>query len=320
MIQFSVVIPLYNKEKHINRAINSVLNQRFQAAEIVIVDDGSTDNSANEVQKFKGDRRIRLIRQNNFGVSAARNKGVSEASYEMIAFLDADDEWKPDFLLQILRLYNNFPDCGAYATAYDIIEQNEKKCVPYIIGIPPAPWIGIIPNLFRMMQYDLPFSSSSVVMPKSIFEEMNGFPKGIKRGEDKILWVRLGMKYPIAYSPSCLAIYHREATNRACNIFDPESQASDLIDKMIENQEVPPTLLGDITDYNSLLKIQRAQELVKEGEAKLARNILYSIKKNRKYRLKWLWWYFWSYIPYPLIKFFVATRIKEINSQQKSSK
>lgn len=320
MIQFSVVIPLYNKEKHITRAINSILNQKYQPAEIVIVDDGSTDHSVNEVEKFKEDSRIRLIRQKNLGVSAARNNGVSETTNELIAFLDADDEWKPEFLSQIQRLYNNFPDCGAYATAYEIIEQNGKRCVPYIKGIPPAPWIGIIPNLFRMMQYDLPFMPSSVIIPKSVFEEMNGFPIGIKRGEDKILWVRLGMKYPIAYSPSFLAIYHREATNRACHIFDPESQASDLLDKMLKYQEVPSALLGDVTNYNSLLKIQKSQELVKEGEAKLARNLLYSIKKNSKYRLKWIWWYLWSYIPYPLIKFLVAIRIKELDSQQKRSK
>ena len=89
----SVVIPLYNKEKQIKRTIQSVLTQTFQDFEIVIVNDGSTDNSTIEVEKIK-DSRIRLIHQENAGVSAARNKGIEEAKYELIALLDADDEWK----------------------------------------------------------------------------------------------------------------------------------------------------------------------------------------------------------------------------------
>ena len=89
----SVVIPLYNKEKQIKRTLQSVLTQTFQDFEIVIVNDGSTDNSTIEVEKIK-DSRIRLIHQENAGVSAARNKGIEEAKYELIAFLDADDEWK----------------------------------------------------------------------------------------------------------------------------------------------------------------------------------------------------------------------------------
>ena len=85
----SVVIPLYNKEKQIRKTLQSVLTQTFQDFEIVVVNDGSTDNSAIEVEKVK-DPRIRLIHQQNAGVSAARNKGIEEARYELIAFLDAD--------------------------------------------------------------------------------------------------------------------------------------------------------------------------------------------------------------------------------------
>ena len=92
----SVVIPLYNKEKYIKRAIESVLNQTFQKFEIIVVNDGSTDKSAEIVQNIK-DPRIRLINQKNAGVSAARNRGIQEAKYEYIAFLDADDFWEKIF-------------------------------------------------------------------------------------------------------------------------------------------------------------------------------------------------------------------------------
>ena len=100
----SVVIPLYNKEKQVAHTLQSVLRQTFQDFEIVIVDDGSTDHSVEEVEKVR-DTRIRLVHQQNAGVSAARNRGISEAKYDLIAFLDADDEWKPEYLETQYGLY-----------------------------------------------------------------------------------------------------------------------------------------------------------------------------------------------------------------------
>jgi hypothetical protein len=224
--------------------------------------------------------------------------------------LDADDEWKPDFLSHIQRLHNNFPDCGAYATSYEVIEEDGNKSFPAAIGIPPAPWIGIIPNLFRMMQKGSPFFTSSVIITKAVFQDLNGFPIGVKRGEDKTLWIRLGVKYPIAYSPSRQVVYHTDAINRASNIYERESADTNLLDRMLKNQEVPSSLIEDIKDYNAFLKIQKVSTMVKEGHANLARNLLNSTKENQRYHHEWLWWYFWSIMPYSLIKLVQWIRIK----------
>ena len=116
----SVVIPLYNKEKQIKRTLQSVLTQTFQDFEIVIVNDGSTDNSTIEVEKIK-DSRIRLIHQENAGVSAARNKGIEEAKYELIALLDADDEWKNKYLEVQYDLYKKYPKCDIFACNYEFV-------------------------------------------------------------------------------------------------------------------------------------------------------------------------------------------------------
>jgi glycosyltransferase involved in cell wall biosynthesis len=306
-MNISVVIPLFNKEQYIGTALGSVLNQTIQPDEIVVVDDGSTDNSANEVLSIQ-DERIRLIQQPNAGEGAARNRGVAESRNELVAFLDADDEWKPDFLLHIQRLHNNFPYCGAYATTYEIIDPDGSKSYPFLEGVPPAPWIGIIPNLFTMMQHGTPFFPSSVVIPRYICQDLNGFPEGIRQGADKMMWVRLGVKYPIAFSPSTQVVYHRDAINRACHTFERESATANLIDRMLINQEVPLTLLEDIKDYDAYLKIQKARHRVKAGEANSARELLNSIQQNHKYRHQLLWWYFWSFIPYRFLRLIQSIR------------
>ncbi len=122
-MQFSVVIPLYNKSQYINRALNSVLFQSIQDFEIVVIDDGSVDGGGDLVRKY-ADQRIRLIRQENQGASAARNNGYRVTRSEFVAFLDADDEWKPGFLEKIKELVEKFPNCGAFGTSFEIIDKN----------------------------------------------------------------------------------------------------------------------------------------------------------------------------------------------------
>lgn len=300
-MNFSVVIPLYNKGPYIKRAINSVLNQTIQDFEIIVVNDGSTDNGQEIVEGIR-DPRIRLINQPNQGVSIARNRGIEESRYPYIAFLDADDEWKPDFLAHIQMLYNNFPDCGAYATSYEIIDPKNIVLYPNLGSIPPEPWIGIIPNLFQLMQRNSPFCASSIAIPRNVLLLLNGFPEGIQQGEDRILWTRLGIKYSIAFSPSPQAIYHREATNRACQIFLPEPETANYIDKMLINNEVPVALIDDIQDYRACLLLQKAHLMVIEDHADMARPLLRSIGKNKKYSLQILKWYSLSLLPYKVIK------------------
>jgi glycosyltransferase involved in cell wall biosynthesis len=306
-MKISVVIPLYNKEKYISRTLESVLKQTLPADEIVVIDDGSTDNSAGEVLRFV-DTRIRLIHQQNSGEGAARNRGVKEAKHDLVAFLDADDEWKPDFLLHIQRLYNNFPDCGAYATAFEIAEPGGNKSCPAFAGIPSAPWIGIIPNFFRMMQYGNILSSSSVAIPKRVLLDLKGFPEGIIQGADRMLWVCLGMSYPIAYSPSLEVLIHGDATNRASTVFVSEPKTANLIDKMLRNQEVPLELVADVKDYNAYLKIQKVKHRVKAGQGTSARQLLITIKENKKYRQQVLLWYFFSFVPYPVLRLIQKAR------------
>ena len=119
-VEFSVVVPLYNKEREVGAALDSVLGQRRLPREIIVVDDGSTDGGAAVVGGYTSPL-IRLVTQKNAGVSAARNRGAVLARSEYIAFLDADDRWQPGYLEKMAFLIEQYPDCGAYAAAFDIV-------------------------------------------------------------------------------------------------------------------------------------------------------------------------------------------------------
>ena len=145
----SVVIPLYNKEKQIKRTLQSILAQTFQDFEIVIVNDGSIDNSIIEVEKVK-DSRIRLIHQKNAGVSAARNKGIEEAKYELIAFLDADDEWKSKYLEVQYNLYRKYPECDIFACNYEFVNEKHDISPTIIKKLSFEENDGILNNYFEV--------------------------------------------------------------------------------------------------------------------------------------------------------------------------
>lgn len=218
----SVVVPLYNKERHIARAINSIYSQTYKNVEVLIIDDGSTDNSANVVKAINKDN-LYLIRQDNKGVSAARNSGIKRSQGEIIAFLDADDEWRTDFLETIIRLITQYSEVGLYATSYFTCNSNGILTSMDFDGIPAAPWCGLIDNYFKLLLYSLPISSSSVAIPKKVFTDVGMFTEGEPRAEDQEMWFRIALKYKIAYYNIPCATYYQNAENRACkSIFEKE--------------------------------------------------------------------------------------------------
>lgn len=208
----SVVIPLYNKYNLIAKTLQSVFTQTFTNYEIVIVDDGSTDSSAEVVQAIK-DPRIKLIRQKNSGVSVARNRGISEARGEYIAFLDADDEWKPDYLDTINHLTKRFQDAEVFSTRYEFRDEYNNRHDNVINHIPFDDQEGILSNYFDVaLSSDPPLWTSAVVVSKSALEEVHGFPVGVTSGEDLITWARLACKFKIAFSKKICACYYTPTT------------------------------------------------------------------------------------------------------------
>ncbi|HID21923.1 MAG TPA: glycosyltransferase [Planctomycetaceae bacterium] len=205
----SVIIPLFQKEETVERAIRSVLSQTVQDFEIVVVNDGSTDDGPEVVRRI-GDPRIRLLHQSNQGVSAARNRGIAEARAELIAFLDADDEWLPGFLEAVLGLEEKYPQAGVFATNYYFCDGEGRYSLPRIRGLPKPPWEGILEDYFAVAaRSDPPLWTSAVCVRKKAIQSVGGFPTGVASGEDLLTWARLAVRGQVAYSSAPCAIFRR---------------------------------------------------------------------------------------------------------------
>ena len=296
--EVSVVIPLFNKGRYIARAINSVLAQTFQDFEVIVVDDGSTDDGAVVVKGFD-DPRIQLIQQENRGVSAARNRGIEAARAELVAFLDADDEWLPDHLETLVRLCKMCPEAGAYTTAYLVKYPDSRLKTPNYHAIPGKPWEGLIPSYFKSAAFGASPASTTVVgIPKLILKEMGCFNTETWWGEDTDLWGRIAFKYPIAFSWSGLGIYHTEATNRLCNRIEPinEHIFVKTAKNAIEAGDIPPDIYEDLLAYLDKKQIETAWKNYLANKPDLARKNLKGCMTD-KHTINKYWALFWTYIP-----------------------
>lgn len=206
MVFFSIIIPLYNKEKHIEETLKSVFNQTFTDYEIIIINDGSTDESENIVRSFNSEK-IKLYNQKNQGVSTARNLGIEKANGKLIAFLDADDYWFPNHLETISNLYKDFPDCGMYCSRYKIKTAKNHFQFPHHNGLNDS-FRGIVEDYFLS---NIPFRitwTSSLAIPKKILDEIGGFSPEVTNGQDLELWTKIGIHHSVAITNTITAIYN----------------------------------------------------------------------------------------------------------------
>ncbi len=211
-MRFSVIIPLYNKALYVAKAIQSVLKQTYTDYELIIMDDGSEDDSfSGALKAIDGHGNCHLYRQKNGGVSVARNNAVALSRGDYLCFLDADDWWAPTFLEEMSQLINEFPEAGIFGTNYTIVNETKHKTRVAPVGIEPGFTKGYI-NYCQVYAKTLamPLTSISVAIPRPVFDEMKGFPKGIKLGEDFMLWMHIASKYKVAFLNKPLAYYNQD--------------------------------------------------------------------------------------------------------------
>lgn len=217
MPKISVVIPLYNKGFIISETLESVLAQTFTDFEIVIVNDGSTDDSFEIVSQYSDDR-IRLYNQENKGVSKTRNAGIEYAKSELIAFLDADDYWHPNHLEELYKLYIDFPNCCLYASRYfmKISEENTIKTT-YIQAVSDN-FRGILPDYFlASMQYRVGLTSA-VAIPKKILQKDFLFNPELNGQEDLELFTKIAIHKPVAITNKYSVAYNFAIENQLSKI------------------------------------------------------------------------------------------------------
>jgi glycosyltransferase involved in cell wall biosynthesis len=312
----SVVIPLYNKEKSILRAINSVLHQSEQDFELIVVNDGSSDQSAALVANLSDHKKIRLINQDNAGVSAARNRGIIEAKSELIAFLDADDEWHPDFLKTILEMKSQFPDGSVFSTLYSVQEQTGELTLPNVAPFFESGYRGFIENYLNVIRSVLPFDSSSFAVTKKAFQEIGGFPVGINFGEDVDTFIRLSMRHKIVYINKSLAIYHCDAENRAGDLYYPSMNeyypVKNLV-QMVRAGEIPKHLRQSAIEYIAKSQLSLANSHLYYGNPRQARELIHSCSGTKIFFKKWIVLYLYTFIPPDILMLLI--KIKNISRE-----
>lgn len=212
-LPISVVIPLYNKERYIASALESILDQSYQPAEIIVVNDGSTDRSTEVVELFN-DPRIKLINQEHSGVSAARNTGWRMAQSEWVAFLDGDDEWKTDFLLKTSTMVRALAKEGVVVVGSSHMDENGQ---PWVDDASPS---GLIEDYFgasAAIRRSL-LHGSAVLVKKQALMEIGGFPEGIQFGEDNDTWCRLAWTGPIGFIKEPLVVRNLQAEGNTARL------------------------------------------------------------------------------------------------------
>ncbi len=223
-MQVSVIVPLYNKGRSIERTVRSILAQTYQDFELLIIDDGSTDDGP-EIIRTIVDPRIRLIQQSNAGPGAARNRGVAEALGDFVAFLDGDDEWLPNYLLaSIERLRTCGTDVAATVSGYieypsqvsrEQMWRRRGLCAEMLRITPETHYSKVIAILAYL-------SPCTTVMRRSLLMKLGGFLEdGCRYGEDAFLMIKLIFNYGVVVSMEPLVIYHKEDSALSANFKGP---------------------------------------------------------------------------------------------------
>ena len=254
-MRFSVIIPLYNKAPYIEKALRSVLEQTFNDYEMIVVDDGSTDDSYSVAKSVleASERPFKLIHQENSGVSTARNKGVAASSGEYICFLDGDDWWAPTFLEKMDELIQDYPEAGIYGTNYYYVKNGRQRVC---VKIAETGYINYCKVYSEGMA--MPLTSITVSMPREVFNESGGFRKGLKMGEDFDLWIRIALKYKVAFLNEPLAYYNNDsnpAWRGIKKLHDPSSHMLWNLDYLTEEEVKNP-------DYKHLVDNLRVYSLL----------------------------------------------------------
>lgn len=203
---FTAVIPLFDKATTVERALESVCRQEFPPAEILVVNDGSTDGGDAVARRYP-DARVRVLDQPNRGVSAARNIGLRAATQPFVAFLDADDRWRSTFLARMRAIIEQHPGGVLYGAGFFTVEGDAVKRYHGIGGSANDARPAGAVDFFVERQRDFPLHTSTTVVARDAALAVGGFPEGVAFAEDHLFWAKLALSGPVVLTAEPLAEY-----------------------------------------------------------------------------------------------------------------
>ncbi|MFP4219308.1 MAG: glycosyltransferase [Phormidium sp.] len=233
MVQISVILPVYNGMETIADTINSVLGQTFRDFELIVIDDGSTDDTLSVVKAI-ADERIQIHQFANAGQGESRNRGVALAQGDYLSFIDADDLWTADKLQHQWQALQTHPQAAVAYSWTDHIDENNQ----FFRAGPHLTFSGDVYKLLIIS--DFVGSGSNVLIRKSAFEAVGGFAPRLTPAEDWDLWVRLAANYEFVVVPQVQILYRTVTSSSSFNLAKMEASSLQVIDRIFA--AAPPEL------------------------------------------------------------------------------
>jgi glycosyl transferase family 2 len=289
VMRVSVIVPLYNKALYVTRALDSIAAQTFEDFEVIVVDDGSTDGS-HEHASAHPDKRVRVVHQSNAGPGSARNRGIAEARGDLLAFLDADDEWMPEYLKSGVDCLDR---CGAWvaATTSGYIEFPKgmsREAMWHNRGLdegvqqlsPSTPAVKLVYMLGYM-------SPCSTIARATAVRRWGGFydKHGCTYAEDAMLWLKVLLNEIVYFQMRPLACFHREASALSGNYACARPIEPFLLEPTEVAEACPAELLALLRRFYAIRACKTASVLGYWGAWEEARSVFKQFVCMRDWRL-----------------------------------
>jgi glycosyltransferase involved in cell wall biosynthesis len=291
-MKVSVVIPAFNAELTVHRALQSVLSQSAPIYEIIVVDDGSADRTISVAESF-GDR-VTIVAQENAGPSAARNLGANKATGGLLAFLDADDVWHPEKIKAQLSVFSAVPDLALCSTGF--VRFGTREAVPF-----GGDWDGAwqVASDFLVTLRNPYLGTPTVLMRADVFRTCNGFDHSLRFGEDVDLWLRASFNRVTARIPFAftgVAMSETSLTWRGGESADMGNLA--VLDKFVrEHADYALLHRSDILRAQAEVQTRIGSSRLARGDRKGARSALREAWRNDRGNIRALYLWGRSFTP-----------------------
>lgn len=277
---FSVILPVYNGAAFVSKAIDCVLAQTYTDFELIIVNDGSRDNTLEVLSAYEQDPRVRIISQPNGGVSAARNTGMEAAKGDYFAFIDADDQWNSNHLEVISDMIGQYPSAGLYATQQSALLPNGET-VSGCHFSDEHPGVSFIEDFLSEYAKDKSakcYNNTSNVISAEAVRKCGGYKVGCKIGEDLALSLKVAVYYPFVLSSEPTTLYDRSQSSATAEVsFDPDWYFFDEALDILKDETVPETRRESFAKVIDWFRMRRVRHYLIDGRRQDARRAVKEI-------------------------------------------